>query len=306
MGQIMDKKLLDELTKEYYNIFNSDDESKSYKSIKVSTVKELYNSISLDTINDNDTTAYLELIDRFADCVKNDDRKSVIDIAQKIEAKKQKYLAEINRLDMLNQYENRARQNGFEIIGGVDEAGRGPLAGPVVAAVVVFKDPIRINKINDSKKISEKNREELFDIIKEKAYDYGIGVATPDEIDEHNILNATYIAMKRAIDKLKHKPDYLINDAVIIPNMDMRQESLIKGDSKSISIASASILAKVTRDRMMYEYDKKFPEYNFSSNKGYGTEVHYEAIKKYGITNIHRLSFLKNFTEFFDEKNVRK
>ncbi|SFE64564.1 ribonuclease HII [Peptostreptococcus sp. D1] len=302
----MDKRLLDELTKEYYNISNLDNETKSYKSIKVSTVKELYSSISLDTINDNDTSAYLELIDRFADCIKNDDRKSVIDIAQKLEIKKQKYLSEINRLDMLNQYENRARKNGFKIIGGVDEAGRGPLAGPVVAAVVVYKGPIRINKINDSKKLSEKNREELFDIIKEKAYDYGIGVATPDEIDEHNILNATYIAMKRAIDKLKYKPDYLINDAVIIPNMDMRQESLIKGDSKSISIASASILAKVTRDRLMYEYDKRFPEYSFSSNKGYGTEGHYEAIKKYGITSIHRLSFLKNFTEFFDEKNVRK
>ena len=186
------------------------------------------------------------------------------------------------------------RLKGFNKICGIDEAGRGPLAGPVVAAVVVFKPGTKIEGINDSKKLSEAKRNELFDIIKNEALDYGIGIVQRDEIDEYNILNATYMAMKKAINCLKKSPDYLLVDAAHIPDIDIAQKAIIKGDSKSISIAAASILAKVTRDSLMYEYDKMYPEYGFSSHKGYGTDQHYQAIRQHGITPIHRKSFLKN------------
>ena len=158
----------------------------------------------------------------------------------------------------------------------------------------MFKPNTKIEGINDSKKLSEAKREELFDIIKEEALDYGIGIVNNEEIDKHNILNATYMAMKKALNCLKNIPDYLLIDAATIPGIDIHQKPIIKGDSKSISIAAASILAKVTRDNIMYQYDEIFPEYGFKSHKGYGTKEHYEAIEKYGITRIHRKSFLKN------------
>ena len=231
---------------------------------------------------------------KYIDILKNDERKSVKNIAIKLAKKLDKIRAENERLEIINTFENEGYQKGYTYIGGIDEAGRGPLAGPVVAAVVVFKPGTKIEGINDSKKLSEAKRDELFDIIKEQALDYGIGIVQKDEIDEYNILNATYMAMKKAINCLKKTPDYLLVDAAHVPDVNIDQKSIIKGDSKSISIAAASILAKVTRDSLMYEYDKMYPEYGFASHKGYGTDQHYKAIREHGITPIHRKSFLKN------------
>ncbi|AUN15325.1 ribonuclease HII [[Clostridium] sordellii] len=253
--------------------------------MKEKSVKEI-NSI----IENISTDEYLKYID----ILKDDERKSVKNIAVKLAKKLDKMRAENERLEMINIFENEGYEKGFTYIGGIDEAGRGPLAGPVVAAVVVFKPGTKIEGINDSKKLSEAKRDELFEIIKEEALDYGIGIVQKDEIDEYNILNATYMAMKKAVNCLKQKPDYLLVDAAHIPDVDIEQKSIIKGDSKSISIAAASILAKVTRDSIMYEYDKMYPEYGFASHKGYGTDQHYKAIREHGITSIHRRSFLKN------------
>ena len=178
---------------------------------------------------------------------------------------------------------------------GIDEAGRGPLAGPVAAGAVVLPKGCRILYLNDSKKLSEKRREELFLEIKEKAVAWNVGLATPARIDEINILQATYEAMREAVSKLEPVPQILLNDAVTIPDVTIPQVPIIKGDAKSISIAAASIVAKVTRDRMMVEYDKVMPEYGFASNKGYGAAAHIEALKKYGPSPIHRATFIKNF-----------
>ncbi len=192
-------------------------------------------------------------------------------------------------------YENEARQNGFSLICGVDEAGRGPLAGPVCAAAVILPENCIIEGLNDSKKISEKKRELLFDIIKEKAVAYSIAYGTLEEIEQYNILEATYMAMNRAIDSLKANADFALIDGNRVPRgIKIPCRTIVKGDSVSCSIAAASILAKVTRDRLMLEYDKKHPEYLFAKHKGYGTKAHYDAIKKYGVCEIHRRSFLKN------------
>ena len=192
-------------------------------------------------------------------------------------------------------YENEAKKNGYKYICGVDEAGRGPLAGPVCAAAVILPENCEIEGLNDSKKISEKKREALFDIIKEKAVSYSIAFGTLEEIEQYNILEATYIAMNRAIDGLETAADFAIIDGNRIPKgINVPCETVVKGDSKSCSIAAASILAKVTRDRLMLEYDQKFPQYFFAQHKGYGTKAHYEAIKQHGVCEIHRLSFLKN------------
>lgn len=224
-----------------------------------------------------------------------DERKSVQNISNKLNRIIEKNKAEDERLEKINMYENNLRSQGYKFIGGVDEVGRGPLAGPVVAAIVIFDENTKIRGIDDSKKLSAEKREELFEIIKEKAVDYAIGIADNKEIDEYNILNATYLAMKRAIENLKIKPDTILNDAVTIPGIECNQVLIIKGDSKSISIAAASIIAKVTRDRMMVEYDNEYGGYGFASNKGYGTTEHYDGLRKYGKTKIHRDSFLKNF-----------
>lgn len=253
--------------------------------MKDKSVKEI-NAI-IETISPNEYLKYIDIL-------KDDERKSVKNIAIKLAKKLDKIRAENERLEMINTFENEGYQKGYTYIGGIDEAGRGPLAGPVVAAVVVFKPGTKIEGINDSKKLSEAKRDELFDIIKEQALDYGIGIVQKDEIDEYNILNATYMAMKKAINCLKKTPDYLLVDAAHVPDVNIDQKSIIKGDSKSISIAAASILAKVTRDSLMYEYDKMYPEYGFASHKGYGTDQHYKAIREHGITPIHRKSFLKN------------
>ena len=183
----------------------------------------------------------------------------------------------------------------YQAICGIDEVGRGPLAGPVVAGAVILPKDCDILYINDSKKLSEKKREMLFDEIMEKAVAVGIGIVGPEHIDEINILQATYEAMREAISKLEVQPDLLLNDAVKIPGVTLPQVSIIKGDAKSASIGAASIIAKVTRDRMMMEYDSIFPEYGFAANKGYGTAVHIESLKKLGPTPIHRRSFISNF-----------
>lgn len=191
-------------------------------------------------------------------------------------------------------YENRAKDKGYINICGVDEAGRGPLAGPVCAAAVILPPNCVIEGLNDSKKLTEKKREALYDIIIEKSLAYGIAFGSVEEIEELNILNATYLAMNRSIELLKIKPDFALIDGNRIPkDIKIDAEAVVKGDAKSMSIAAASVLAKVTRDRLLLQYDKQYPEYKFAAHKGYGTKVHYEAIAKYGITEIHRKSFLK-------------
>ncbi|MBQ7596569.1 MAG: ribonuclease HII [Clostridia bacterium] len=195
-----------------------------------------------------------------------------------------------------HKYENEARAKGYKIICGVDEAGRGPLAGPVCAAAVILPQGCVIDGLNDSKKLTEKKREALYDVIKEKALAYSIAMASEKEIDEINILQATFLAMKRAVDSLETKPDYILVDGNRDPRLGIDTELVIKGDSLSASIAAASVLAKVTRDRFMLEIDKKYPQYQFSKHKGYGTKLHYEMLEQYGISDIHRRSFLKKLT----------
>lgn len=207
----------------------------------------------------------------------------------------EKLAAERERTEGLKVYEKQYAS--FGIVCGVDEAGRGPLAGPVVAGAVILPPDCTILYINDSKKLSAQKREELYPVIMEQAVAAGIGMATPQRIDEINILQATYEAMRQAIGSLSVQPDLLLNDAVTIPGVEIRQVPIIKGDARSVSIAAASIVAKVTRDRLMVEYDKTYPEYHFADNKGYGSAVHIEALKKHGATPIHRKSFIKNFIE---------
>lgn len=191
-------------------------------------------------------------------------------------------------------YEKSAKAKGYRLVCGVDEAGRGPLAGPVCAAAVILPEDTVINGLDDSKKLSEKKREALFEEIINKAVAYGIAFSDIKEIEEVNILGATYIAMCRAVDMLELRPDYVLIDGNRYPPMlDICGETVIKGDSKSMSVAAASILAKVTRDKLMTQYAEKYPEYQFEKHKGYGTKAHIEAIKKYGVTDIHRPSFLK-------------
>ena len=193
----------------------------------------------------------------------------------------------------MKQYEREYEHLGY--VCGIDEVGRGPLAGPVVACAVILPKDCQILYINDSKKLSAAKREELYQEIEKEAVGIGLGMASPARIDEINILNATYEAMRMAISKLPVRPQILLNDAVTIPQVEIPQVPIIKGDAKSISIAAASIVAKVTRDRMMVEYDKQMPEYGFASNKGYGAAAHIEALKKYGPSPIHRQSFIGNF-----------
>ena len=190
--------------------------------------------------------------------------------------------------------ENSAKEKGYNLVCGVDEAGRGPLAGPVCAAAVILPEDCEIDGLNDSKKLTEKKREILFDIIKEKAVAYSIAYGSVEEIEEFNILEATFIAMNRAIDGLEIKPDYALIDGNRVPkNIKIPCETVVKGDAKSASIAAASILAKVTRDRLLLEYDTQYPQYNFKKHKGYGTKEHTDLILKYGVSPVHRPSFLK-------------
>lgn len=191
------------------------------------------------------------------------------------------------------EYEKNAINNGYQAVCGVDEAGRGPLAGPVCAAAVILPPDIIIEGVNDSKKLSEKKREALFDVIKEKSVSYSIAFATVDEIEKFNILNATMLAMKRAVEGLDIRADYAMIDGNRLPDLDIPAEYIIKGDAKSMSVACASILAKVSRDRLCYQYAEEYPQYGFDKHKGYGTKQHREAIIKYGPCPYHRMSFLK-------------
>lgn len=188
---------------------------------------------------------------------------------------------------------------GFRRICGIDEAGRGPLAGPVFAAAVVLRPGTEIPGLNDSKKLTEKKREALFDVILELADDYCVASATEQEIDEKNILQATFLAMRRACDGLREAPDLALVDGNRKPGLPLAEETVVKGDAKSMSIAAASILAKVSRDRYMLRMAELFPEYQFEKHKGYGTKLHYEMLQKYGVSEIHRKSFLKNLEEHF-------
>lgn len=222
-----------------------------------------------------------------------DERTAVRKLAEKYQKHLDVLQKERERMYALFEFERSYPQ--YEFICGVDEAGRGPWVGPVVAGAVILPRDCDILYINDSKKLSEAKREELYEVIKEKAVSWAVGSASEKRIDEINILQATYEAMREAISKLSPKPQLSLNDAVIIPQIKIPQVKIIKGDAKSASIGAASIMAKVTRDRMLVEYDKLYPEFQFAKNKGYGTKDHIEALKKYGPTPIHRRTFIKNY-----------
>lgn len=250
------------------------------------TVKEI--KIIADTLPQE---RYLELIQLLS----RDHRTSVKKIALSLSKKLDDSRKEEQRLQQMFDLEKAFHQQKIELVGGVDEAGRGPLAGPVVAACVIFQDNPLIRGIDDSKKLSEDKREELFERIKETAYSFGIGMATHQEIDEHNIFQATMLAMRRAVAACTKPPQFVIVDGnQRIRQLEYPQKTFVKGDARSVSIASASILAKVTRDHIMREYARIYPEYGFEKHKGYGTKEHLEVIKKYGASEIHRRSFLNN------------
>lgn len=195
------------------------------------------------------------------------------------------------------EYENAALNSGFEVVCGIDEAGRGPLAGPVYAAAVILPNGHIVEGVNDSKKISEKKRDLLFDKIIDECVCYSIGTASEQEIDEINILQATFLAMRRAVEGLEIKPDIALVDGNKKSGLDIAEQTIVKGDSKSANIAAASIIAKVSRDRYMLEMSEKYPEYQFEKHKGYGTKLHYEMLEKYGISPIHRKTFLKKLLQ---------
>lgn len=247
---------------------------------KIGEIREILQAASIDELP------------AFITAYEKDERAGVQALLNKAKKKCLDYERELLRTEKMKEYERKYAS--FSYICGIDEVGRGPLAGPVVAGAVILPKDCRILYLNDSKQLSEKKREELYEVIMENAVSTGLGFVSPERIDEINILQATYEAMRQAIEKLDKEPALLLNDAVTIPGVKIRQVSIIKGDAKSISIAAASIIAKVTRDRLMVQYDEIYPEYGFASNKGYGAAAHIEALKKYGPTPIHRRSFLKN------------
>lgn len=249
---------------------------------------------SIQEIKERFKNTPIQELPAFCEIYRADERKGV----QKLVEQGHKRIAalekEKERLKQMREFEREYEHLGY--ICGIDEVGRGPFAGPVVAGAVILPPDCEILYVNDSKQLSEKMREQLYDEIMEKAVSVAVGYASPQRIDEINILQATYEAMREAVSKLDVTPQILLNDAVTIPQITIPQVPIIKGDAKSISIAAASIVAKVTRDRLMREYDKIMPEYGFASNKGYGSKEHIEAIKKYGPTPIHRRSFIHNVT----------
>ncbi|MBQ8085767.1 MAG: ribonuclease HII [Lachnospiraceae bacterium] len=247
----------------------------------IQEIKEKFNNADNDELK--------TLIEEYA----NDERAGVIKIVQSANKKYEAFQKEVERTFRMKEYERKYEKCRY--ICGIDEVGRGPLAGPVVAAAVILPKDVDIYYLNDSKQLSEKKREALYAEIMEKAIAVGIGFADETVIDDINILQADYVAMRIAISKLKVVPDILLNDAVTIPEITIPQEPIIKGDAKSVSIAAASIVAKVTRDRFMVEMDKEYPGYGFASNKGYGSAAHIAAIKEMGPCKIHRRSFIGNF-----------
>lgn len=254
--------------------------------MKISDIKSEFMGI-----NDEDKNGFLGFVDKY----RNDDRTGVCELIKKANRKIELIESEIARTEKMYNFEKKYTEMGYKLICGIDEVGRGPLAGPVVTCAVILPVDEKLLYLNDSKQVSRKKREELYDIIIEKAVAYGIGISSEERIDEINILQATYEAMRMAINNLNVKPDILLNDAVKIPEVNIQQVPIIKGDTLSASIAAASIVAKVTRDRLMYEYDKVYPGYDFSSNVGYGSAKHIEALKNIGPCPIHRRSFIGNF-----------
>ncbi len=246
-------------------------------------IQEIKNIFQAATVNE---------LPAFLAVYQDDRRPGVAALVKRAQKMISDYEREIARTEKMKEYEKR--YDSFSYICGIDEVGRGPLAGPVVAGAVILPKDCDILYLNDSKQLSEKKREELYAVIMEKAIATGLGFVAPQRIDEINILQATYEAMREAVSKLNPQPDLLLNAAVTIPGILVKQVPIIKGDAKSISIAAASIIAKVTRDRLMVDYDTVYPEYGFASNKGYGAKAHLEALKKYGPTPIHRQSFIKN------------
>ncbi|MCK8825643.1 ribonuclease HII [Fuchsiella alkaliacetigena] len=222
-----------------------------------------------------------------------DSRKGVQQLAARLRRQKKRLAADKERLKRMQRYEKELRKQGYSLIGGIDEAGRGPLAGPVVAAVVILPPEIYIQGLNDSKQLSEAKREKLFAVIQKQAIDLGVGIVEAGEIDKINIRQANYRAMRQAIDSLTESPDYLLVDGEEIPGIEIEQQKVVDGDQLSISIAAASIIAKVTRDRILVEYDQQYPEYGFKKHKGYGTEEHVAALEEVGPCAIHRYSFSK-------------
>ncbi len=247
----------------------------------ISEIRTIYKNISTEDL------------EAFIDTYEQDPRQGVQTIVAQAKNRRQKLREELQRIENLKVYERRYAE--YATICGIDEAGRGPLAGPVVAGAVILPKDCRILYINDSKKLTAKKREELYEEIMRQAVSVGVGMASPARIDEINILQATYEAMREAVGKLDPQPGLLLNDAVTIPGIEIKQVPIIKGDAKSISIGAASIIAKVTRDRLMMEYDRIMPEYGFASNKGYGSAAHIAALKKYGPSPIHRQSFIGHF-----------
>lgn len=240
-------------------------------------------------LEDTPAEGLAEVMKRFASDERSGVRREVERAGKRLAALE----TEMRRQEEMKTYERKYAGAGY--LCGIDEAGRGPLAGPVVAGAVILPKDCNILYLNDSKQLSAKKREELYDVILREAVAVGVGYATPERIDEINILQATYEAMREAVGQLSVKPDMLLNDAVRIPDLDIPQEAIIKGDAKSVSIAAASIVAKVTRDRLMVRYDSVYPAYGFAAHKGYGAAAHIEALKKYGPTPIHRKSFIKHF-----------
>lgn len=254
-------------------------------------MKEKQKSIS--KIREEFEAASMEKLPSLYQEYQEDPRAGVRSLIEKYRKKEDALAKEKERTEQMKFYEKQYESRGY--VCGIDEVGRGPLAGPVVAGAVILPRDCRVLYLNDSKKLTAKKREELYDVIMEQAVAVGIGYVSPARIDEINILQATYEAMREAISKLPIQPDVLLNDAVTIPGVNIYQVPIIKGDGKSVSIAAASIVAKVTRDRLMVEYDREIPEYGFASNKGYGSEQHIEALKKYGPSPIHRKTFLTHF-----------
>lgn len=248
---------------------------------KIGIIKE-----KLKQYEDKDLMLFLEQY-------QNDERSGVVALCNQAVKRMAAYEKEVARMEEMFTYERQFA--AFTAICGIDEVGRGPLAGPVVAGAVILPKDCDILYLNDSKKLSAKMRDKLYDEIMEKAIAVGIGYASEKRIDEINILNATYEAMREAIEKCGINPDILLNDAVTIPGVSVKQVPIIKGDAKSASIAAASIVAKVTRDRLMEEMDEKYPGYGFASNKGYGSAEHIAALKKIGPCEIHRRTFIGNF-----------
>ncbi len=249
---------------------------------------------SISEIKSKFLSASIQDISALINLYCNDTRKGVQNIICQYQKKIEVYQKEQLRLDTMLTFEKECYQKGYRIVAGIDEVGRGPLAGPVVTAAVILPENCKIEGVNDSKKLSAKKRQQLYHIICEKAISYSIGIVSSERIDEINILQATYEAMKEALEKLSVTPEFVLADAVHIPHITIPQRGIIGGDGKSISIAAASIVAKVTRDAMMEEFSKLYTQYGFERNKGYGSQEHMQAIKQYGICAIHRKTFVKN------------